>query len=132
MFGLQRKASREPVVVETAADIEIDASCEDVFAALDLRSPKNRYLGRGWRLSPVEGEPATTLGIDPQMPGLRFHFIEEGRTPGAMLDYTTRFGDGAVIGSMLQGRGRYTLTALEGGRCRVELEEASTLVPGLS
>ena len=131
MFGLNRKTSREPVVVETVSDIEIDASCADVFAVLDLLSPKNRYLGRGWTLSQVEGEPATMLGVDPKMPDLKFHFTEEARTPGAMLDITTRFGDGVVVGSMMHGRGCYRLTPLEGGRCLVELKEASTLVPGL-
>jgi hypothetical protein len=131
MLGRNRKASREPVVVETAADIEIDAACEDVFAVLDLRSPKNRYLGRGWTLAPVEGEPATMLGVDPRMPDLTFHFIEEARTPNAMLDISTHFGEGVVVGAMMHGRGRYTLTPLGDKRCRVELEEASTLVPGL-
>lgn len=131
MLGRTRKAGREPVVVRTVSDIEIDASCEDVFAVLDMRSPKNRYLGRGWTLTPVKGEPATMLGVDPKMPDLKFHFTEEARMPGAMLDISTHFGDGVVVGAMMHGRGRYTLTPLGDRRCRVELEEASTLVPGL-
>lgn len=132
MFGWFARKTREPTIVELTSDVEIEASCMDVFASLDLRSGANRYRVRGWRLSEVTGEAGTFHGVNPEMPELEFYFTEQERAPGERLVLSTRFGEGVVVGSVMKGVSRYTLTPLGEGRCHVELKETTTLVAGLT
>lgn len=132
MFSIFARKTKDPVTVEMVADIEIDATCQRVFASLDLRSPSNRYLARGWSLTQEGDDPGTYRGVNPQMPDLGFIFREVERQPRVAIEIASHFADGAVVGSLLEGRGRYLLTPLPEDRCMVELLECSTLRAGLT
>lgn len=132
MFGLFAKKTKEPTVVEMISEVEIDALCKDVFSALDLYSGTNRYRARGWRMEEVEGEAGTFHAVNPEMPEPEFYFTEEERSPGVRIVISTRFAEGVVVGSVMEGRSHYTLTPLGDGRCSVELQERTTLVAGLT
>lgn len=132
MFGWFARKTREPTVVEMISEVEIEASCKDVFASLDLHSETNRYRARGWRMKAVEGEAGTFHAVNPEMPELEFYFTSLERSPGVRLAMSTRFAEGVVVGSVMKGESCYTLTPLGDGRCSVELREKTTLVAGLT
>lgn len=130
MFGFFSKKETPPV--ELTADVEINATPQEVFTRLDPGAPDNRYLRKGWTVTLDPDNSGRLYGSDPQMPDLGFVFdIVEYGYP-SRLTVRSSFADDQEVGALISGTSAYTLTALPDGGCRVEVKETAELVPGLN
>ncbi len=111
------------------AKVFISAPAEQVYGALNLRSPNNRYVRRGMSLTPQEGSDDTFVVTDDDMPGFTFFFTEVLAVPHSRYSLTTRFPEGQVAGAVTGDDSDYTLTPAGEGRCQVTYKGALHLVP---
>lgn len=132
MFGFFRKTKKETPPVKLSADIEIDATAEDVFACLDPGAPNSRLARLGWTVTPSTTNPGRLFGASPDMPDVDFIFdIVEYGYPHR-LGLRSSFADGQGVGALVEETSTYTLTALAEGGCRLDVEESITLETGLN
>lgn len=111
------KKSSDPI--EISAEVEIEASCAAVYAALDLRSPDNRYLRRGFSLTPNKDVPGDFVMTMPNLPDLVFYMHEHIARPEKRYDIHCRFPVGKPVGILTGDDSSYHLTPLPGGHCRL-------------
>lgn len=130
MFGFGKKKSRPPV--EITLGVTIETTPDTVYSMLDLASPTNRLKARGIEFTPLAGETVAYKAVDPAMPDITFHIRVEECRPPEQLVIVTRIESETPIGALESSRSVYTITPLDQGGVRVELQETSTLRDGLA
>lgn len=121
------KKSSEPIKI--SAEIEIEASCAAVYAALDLRCPDNRYLRRGFTLTPHKVVPGDFVMTMPNLPHLIFNMHEHLAKPYERYDIHCHFPTGKPVGILTGDHSSYRLTPLPNGYCHLICHVAFHTIP---
>jgi len=114
--------------IELSADIEIEASCTDVYAALNLRSAVNRYIRRGYALTPLEADGQYNL-VMPHLSDLVITLTEEKAVTDSQYDIRCAFPPGEPVGILTGDYSAYRLTPLTENRCHLAYDVAFHTIP---
>ena len=129
MFGLFKKSPTPPVTI--SADIEINASVEDVFSSVELSNPNSYHAAAGLNIEPAENTTNMFLGKHDDLPGVQFRFRETANEPHYRYVIESDFGEDQSFGALISDTSEFRLVSMGGNRCRVELILEARLRDGI-
>jgi len=106
--------------IELSFEVDIEADCAAVYDTLNLHSPRNRYLRRGFTLTPQNGPENHVLMKMPNLPKLDFFMSEHNAIPNKRYDIHCDFPPGKPVGILNGDHSSYRLTPLPGHHCRLK------------
>ena len=115
--------------IEFVAEIEINASAETIFEALNFRSPNNRYWRRNMEIHPVAGTTDKFDLCDPRVPDMVFRLTEVYAAAPLRYDVRTEFPGGEPLGVLLGDESFYEIQPLSDGRCLLSSDVRFETIP---
>lgn len=123
---LSRKSSTS---IEISFEIDIEASCAAVYDMLNLHSPRNRYIRRGFSLTPSDTQDNHFIMKLPNLPELTFFMSQHRAIPGERYDIHCEFPPGKPVGILTGDHSSYRLAPLAGNHCRLTCHVEYQTVP---
>lgn len=113
---LSRKSTTS---IELSYEVDIEASCAAVYDMLNLHSPRNRYIQRGFTLTPQKRRKNHFMMKIPSLPKVEFLMSEHAAIPGERYDIHCDFPPDKPIGILRSDHSSYRLTPLAENHCRL-------------
>ncbi len=118
-----------PDTIHIIGEIDIAAPIEQVYAALDMRSPSNRYLARGMSVTPVDDTTDQFEMVNPEMPELVFTMTEVKAIDPTDYHLRTGFPGGEPLGVMTGDSSAYQLSVIDAANTRVVVDVKISVLP---
>jgi len=115
--------------IKLSFEIDIEASCAIVYDKLNLHSPRNRYIERGFSLTPRDGQKNHFIMTLPNLPDLQFFMQEHCAIPYERYDIHCDFPPGEPVGILTGDRSSYRLKPLKDDHCRLTCHVDYQTVP---